>query len=298
MNINIKKIDIKVVIAVILFAITAILYFYCNSTITEKRQRLEAENQGLQSEVDYLQELMNDKQKYIDDTEMMSADITRIIGEFPADIKPENQIVYVNDLELKNAIVVKDMSMPGKEIVSVITDEQNNAQNNAQPADDAAQEGEAQPVDDSSQVTPAGGSMSSTVALYRNPTTFSFDVTYKSVKEMLKSICEDTNNKKSIESVTLAIDEATRNLTGTMTIAMYSLDGTDKEYVAPSVIGVTQGTDNIFKSLDNVNLLRSTTTDKSAGVSDEGTETDDADKADDDEADDADDAEDVKNENE
>ena len=265
---NLKKIDFKMLGAVVLIIAAVVTYWICSTKISEQTQQYSAENASLQTEVDYLQDLMNHKQQYIDETEYMSGEITRIMNEYPLDVKPENQIMYVNDLELQNDIVVEGLTMPGKEMVvvdnpsaaSVATD---------QPVEDSM-DAEETPVDDTAATAPAASGISSSVILYRSPTSFSFKVTYKSAKEMLKKICEDINSKKSIETVTLALDAETRNLTGNMTLALYSLDGTEREYEAPNVGNIITGTDNVFKTLDNASLLRTTTSD---GTVSGGTET-------------------------
>lgn len=288
---NIKKNDLILIGGALVVGVAVVAYILCNSNLAQKTEAFRNTNKALQTEVDYLQDLMNHKDEYIADTESMTGEIQQIISEFPADVKPENQIMYVNDIELRNDMVVTSLEMPDKELVALsggeavqpaadATAETGDAEITEEPADAAA-------VETVQETQQTSGEVSS-ILLYRNETTFQFNTTYKSAKNVLKSVCEDISNKKSIEALTLAIDETTRNLTGNMSVAMYSLGGIDKKYEPPVVNGVRQGTDNIFKSIDNAALLKSSTTegtvDAEAGAT-EDADKEDADKEDADKAD-------------
>lgn len=275
---QIKKGDTTLIIAILLFVAAIGSYYFCQFSLSGKTETLNIENAALESEVTHLQDLMNHKQEYIDQTETMQAEMEDIKSQFPADIKPETQIMYANDLERNNAIFVSGVGMPGKEMVMVeapVAAEAAPAEE--APVDDAAA-AEA-PVDDTA-AAPAGSALASTVLLYNNKTTVEFKSTYKSIKDILKQINEDTKEKKSIDSLTLAYDNETGNLTGTLVVNMYSLDGVGTKYEEPAVTGVKSGTTNIFNTSEDANSLRTTTTDTAA----DGTETEDTtDSADDDE---------------
>lgn len=264
---EIKKSDIKLIVAALLFFAALGSFYFCKFSLSGKTEQLEAENATLQTEVDYLQELMNNKEQYIAETEAMQAEITNIKGQFPADVKPEDQIIYANKLELKNAILVEAVAMPGKEIVTVA-----DPVATAAPVvtdDGAVDDGTDVPVDDAVEA-PVTSSLASSVVLYRSPTTVTFKSTYKSVKDVIAQINEDTKDKKSIDSLSLAFDEETGNLTGTLMVQFYSLSGTENEYQVPSVTGVSKGTNNIFGTSENVNALRTSTT--GSGTDDENVE--------------------------
>lgn len=263
---RLKKSDIQLIIGIAIALLALAFYLYCSNTLSAKTDALTSENASLQAEVDYLQDLMNHKQEYIDETENMSAECTRIMGEFPADVKAETQIMYANDLETSNAVLVESVEMPGKEMVVVETAVPVQAE--AQPVDDT------QPVNDAVETAPANtaSALSTSVLLYRNPTTITFKSTYKSAKDIIKAINEDKKDKKSIRALTLAFDEDTGNLSGTLIVEMYSLTGTDAEFVEPSVTGIKNGSPNIFKTSENVAALRTTTTASDGETDGEGEE--------------------------
>lgn len=271
MNLNFKKSDIKLIVAVIFILAAVGAYYYCNMTLSAKTDAYNAENAGLESEVAYLQDLMNHKAEYVAETESMQTEIDDIVSQFPADVKPEDQIMYANALELDNALLVQNVGMPGKEYVTLAV---------AAPAPEAApvqdsidDTAEAVPVDDSQAVAAPAAGLASTISLYRSPTTISFKSTYKSLKDVLDSAIKDVDDKKSIDTLSVAFDAETGNLNGTIIMSLYSIMGGDEEYVAPTVNGVKKGTANIFGTTEDVNALRSTTT---AAVTDADTNTEKA----------------------
>lgn len=284
---KIKKSDIKLIVAALLVFCAIGAYYFCNMSLSEKTSALEAENASLQSEVDYLQDLMNHKQEYIEETEMMRTEIDDIIHQFPADVRPEDQIMYANDIELFGGLIVESVTMPGEEVVPIVVASQQTdvaQQDPAEPVNDAAE-----PVDAVADTTatpaPAGGAMASSIVLYRDPTTIELKSIYKSAKILIKSINESLTDKKSIESLSLSRDEQTGNLTGTLQVAMYYLEGADLEYAEPSVNGVIKGNTNIFNTSEDPNALWTTTTDLSGGTSeDEGDSNSKTDKKSDDDA--------------
>ena len=254
-----KSSDAKLLIMLVCIGAAVGSWVYCTNSLQPKTEMIKNENAALQTEVDYLQDLMNNKQFYIDETESMRAQSEEIMDQFPADVKTETQIMYANDLELTNAFVVEDVTMPGKEMVTVAT------ATTEQPVATDAAATDAVATDDTA-TQPAGSSLETSVMLYRNPTTIGFRTTYKSIKDIIKVLNESTVDKKSIELLSLAYDEETGNLKGELQVAMYSMDGNGKEYVAPSVTGVKNGSDNIFKSSENADVMWTTTTADSTKV--------------------------------
>lgn len=268
---KIKKSDIKLIVAALLVFCALGAYYFCNFSLSEKTNALKAENETLQSEVDYLQDLMNHKQEYIEETEMMKTEIDDIIHQFPADVRPEDQIMYANDIELFGGLIVESVTMPGDEVVPIVlASGQTDAtqQDGTAPVADTTEEAVA--VDDTVvAATPTGGAMASSIVLYRDPTTIELKSIYKSAKILIKSINESLTDKKSIESLSLSRDQQTGNLTGTLQVAMYYLDGADLEYTEPSVNGVIKGNTNIFNTSEDPNALWTTTTDLSGGTSED-----------------------------
>lgn len=240
MKISKKDLSLLLVLVAVVLLIGAIFY---GNTLASKTETLNAENETLKQEVEYLQDLSDHKQEYLDEAARMNEEMEDIKEQFPAEIRPETQIMYANGLEAKLDVILSTISMPGSELVTVTGDFGVAAPEVAtEETDEAGEMGETGVVAD------AGASISTaatTISLMKSPTSFTYESSYRGLKDLIRAINEDTD-KKSIESITVALSEATGNLSGSLDISMYSLTGTGKEYQPPVVTGVTDGVQQII----------------------------------------------------
>jgi len=242
---KLKKSDINILLIALGLAIAAIAYFFVFTKLNEKTDAMKANNAALQQEVDRLQELANNKQQYLDDTAAMLDKIEEIKAQFAAAYKPEDEVLYVRDLEKNFDASAKTVAMPGTAPMEVV---QSEVAAQPEPAADAAVDATAEDaavtasVDTSTAAAPE-------ILLYQTPVTINFVASYNSVKDIVKRLNTD-EMRKSIETLSLAFDSETGDLTGTMLFNMYSLTGTDVTYTTPEIPGVTFGTNNIFNSAD------------------------------------------------
>ena len=253
MKFKLKERDKNLIIILIGVAIPLAIYFFVFTRYNEQRETIEAENQTLSQEVAYLQELMDNKEHYLAETDRMNMEMEEIKAQFPSELHPEDQIYYAYNTETKYDVLASDMDMPLSEIVSVA---QPVTQEPEQPevVDDGTEtvEGEAVDVEDTTPVTSAAA----TIALYKAPITFKFAITYASAKDWIREILSDRENKKSITDLSLNYDEQTGNIIGSMVVNMFSLTGTDRTYEAPNIPGIGVGTDDLFKSSGTLNVGR------------------------------------------
>lgn len=246
---KLKKSDINILLIALGLAIAAIAYFFVFTKLNEKTDAMKANNASLQQEVNRLQELANNKQKFLDDTATMQDEIENIKAQFAAAYNPEDEVLYVRELEKSFDASVKTVNMPGTspmEVAQAAAD-----QTAAAPAAPAAEEsvdatevtGDAAPVDATAQTA------APEILLYQTPVTINFVASYNSIKDIVKRLNTD-EMRKSVETLSLAFDSETGDLTGTMLFNMYSLTGTDVTYTTPEIPGITFGTNNIFNSAD------------------------------------------------
>ena len=85
MNMKLKKSDVNILIMLLGILIPVAIYFFVYTSFTEKTAAMNADNETLQTEVDYLQDLADHKQQYIDDTAAMQIQIDEIKSRFPAE---------------------------------------------------------------------------------------------------------------------------------------------------------------------------------------------------------------------
>ena len=245
---KLKKSDVSLLLAVIGILLVVGSYFLVYKKCGEKTDQLNAANAQLQTEVDYLQDLADHKQQYLDDTAAMQEEIDNILAQFPAAYKPEDEILYAKNLEEDFDVKIDTVTFGGSQAIEVAT--QTSAPATEQPAEGEAVEGDAAAAP--AQTEPVQPQK----LLYASPVSVSIATTYNSIKDVITKITTDPD-RKSIESLSLAFDSESGDLTGAMSFSMYSMTGTDKTYTTPEISGVHFGTNNIFNSADKKSAIQS-----------------------------------------
>lgn len=232
MNMKLKKSDVNILIMLLGILIPVAIYFFVYTSFTEKTAAMNADNETLQTEVDYLQDLADHKQQYIDDTAAMQIQIDEIKSRFPAEYKPEDDIMYIIGVENDYGAEIPTIAMGTSSMIEVAATAEETAEG-AEATDDAA-------GDTVDTTTPA-------ISLYQTPISVSMQSSYRSLKDIVTYINTDTD-RKSIDSLSVVFDTETGLLASTMAFNAYSLTGTEKEYTAPQVNGVFYGTSDIFNT--------------------------------------------------
>ncbi len=237
---KLKKSDVNILIMLLGILIPVGVYFFVYNSYTEKTAAMNASNEVLQSEVDYLQDLADHKQQYIDDTQAMQIQIEEIKTHFPAAYKPEDDILYIINVENNYDAEIPTISMGNSSMIEVAapTTETVDA-----GSPDVAVEGEGTEVAANDTVEVA----TPQISLYQTPISVSMQSSYRSLKDIVTYINTDPD-RKSIDSLSVVFDTETGKLASSMAFTAYSLTGTDKEYTAPNVTGVFYGTNDIFNT--------------------------------------------------
>lgn len=248
-----SKKDSNMLLAALGIILAAGSVFWGNSLST-KTQTLEGENTVLEGEVAYLQDLTNHKQEYLDEMDRMNQEMDNIKEQFPADIYPENQIMYTNGLESQFEVLLDSIDMPGitsVEVVAPIAQATTATTNTASTTDTTATTDATATAATTTTTTTASSSVTS-ILLSEASTTVGYQASYSGLKNMIKYLNED-KERKSVETLTVSYDAETGNLRGTLAFNMYALSGTGKEYVPPVVTGVTDGKTAIFSGATVLN---------------------------------------------
>ena len=248
---KLKKSDVNILLIVLGIGAALLTYFLVFTKLNDKTDTLKIQNASLQQEVDRLQDLANNKQKYLDDTATMQDEIENIKAQFAAAYQPEDEILYVDNLEKNFDTTANAINMPGTSPVEVVT----TADTSAEQTADASTETDATDAADAADATEetvattdntATAGTASEILLYQTPVTMDFIASYNAVKDIVKIMNED-QMRKSIDGLSLSFDAETGDLTGTLVFNMYSLTGTDATYTTPVVSNVVMGSSNIFK---------------------------------------------------
>ncbi len=241
-----NKNSVGILLLVLGIGLAAGGYFGVYNNFNEKKDALAAQNATLQSEVDQLQDLADHKQEYLDETARMNAENDEVIAQFPAEVRPEDEIMYVVATEEKHGAVSRSISMPGTSVIEVARPAAETVSVDSDGSEPAPAEGEdGEVVEDTAAMEEAAPQ----IMLYQTPVNISLQVAYENLKDLVRDLTADRNDKKAIQSLTMAFDESTGGLTGAMSYSMYSLSGTSKTYQSPEIPGVAFGTDNIFNSV-------------------------------------------------
>ncbi|MBR1693657.1 MAG: hypothetical protein IJ711_12930 [Lachnospiraceae bacterium] len=245
MKVGKKEISYLFVALGLILVVGAFLY---GNNLAGKTETLSTENASLETEVSYLQDLMEHKQEYLDETDRMSMEMEDIKAQFPAEIRPETEIMYANGLESKFDVLLNTVNIPGTEIVAVDSGV-------PEAVEEATAEDTEGATTDSAAADASGDALASSatsITLYKTETSLVYQASYKGLKDMIRYINEDTD-RKSIDEFSLGFDESTGNLTGSVKLGVYALAGTGKEYQAPVVTGVTDGKTQIIQGGTTLN---------------------------------------------
>lgn len=226
-----KKSDKSIILMLVGILLAAATYFFAYKNLTAETEVMQKANAELEQEVNRLQELANNKQQYLDDTDSMREKIDEIKAQFPAQYLPEDEIMYMINAEEQMDMLAQLITMKPTEMIQV-----------AAPAQESA------PAADGTEAVSTEATAAPEIMLYKTPVNVSALSSYLSVKDFIKMVNED-ENRKSIDTISVVFDSNTGELLTNVDISMYSLTGTEAEYTAPTVDGVVYGTKDIFNSV-------------------------------------------------
>lgn len=266
MDMKISKRDAALLIALagILLAVCAYKFIYMS--YMEKADAIEVESQVLQERVNHLQELANQKEFYLAEIERFHTEIETSFKPFPADVRDEDIIMMVVNMQNTSPWeAVSTVSLGGSEERYVMGQAAAEAAAAAATAAAATTATTDAAATDAATTDPAAATATEATAapvvpvasepakiLYTRPAGISYQTDYNGFLTGLAQVLTSTD-RRTIDKVTATYDSNTGVLAVATTINMYYLTGTDKEYVAPSIPYVMQGTDNIFGTISLVN---------------------------------------------
>lgn len=260
---NFSKRDRNILLVVAGVLVVLAVYFFVFLNLQEKTEALKQENQILDDVIVKLKDLDKNREQYLADTEQFKEENQEIKEEFPAGMKEEDDILYINGLEgslgeyYASALgmpsaVNYEAAYPVPETINVDEMLAGTTTSTTDTADAVAEGTDTAAVADDTASTDGAvlsdASAYTDVKLYYVPVSTAFDVNYVSFKQLITAMAGDAD-KKSIEEVSLTYNEETGLLSGTMTSNFYYMQGTDEVYETPDVSGVSVGTSNPFRSV-------------------------------------------------
>ncbi|MDO5574133.1 MAG: hypothetical protein Q4G60_09190 [bacterium] len=250
MDMKVSRRDAALLIGLAGILIIVAVYYFVYLPLDEKKIALESENTTLTTRVTELQRMYDEKDTYIAQTESMKAEIDTICNSFPADVKTEDMIMLSVDLANTAPLSVQSISMGVAEdmyhVGQAAAAEAAAAAAAAATTEDGTTDAAAAPAP-AETTTPT--EVSADKVLYKKLCGVTYQVTYDGFKNAINTVCSSAD-RRTIDSITATYDINTGLLAATQNINMYYMTGTDKEYVAPTIPFIPQGTDNIFGTID------------------------------------------------
>ncbi len=232
---NISTRDKKLILMFSGVAIFALGYFVAFRPLMSKADEMKTANEPLEAKLAQLEEIEENKDYYISETENYNQKVTDYTVMFPADVKEEDAIILARDMEQKTGIWAFQLDISPQELTSSLTlDDYDEDFNEIEQETDVQQL-----VADSSGME-----------LYRMRNSFDFNGTYDAVKNVIDALMQD-GRRMTVDSLDIDFSASTGQVGGTMVVNMYSMTGTGREYTAPDT-GVTRmGSSNLFGTISS-----------------------------------------------
>lgn len=226
-----SKSNTSLLISLLGISILAGAYFLGYSSYTDKRIQVENEITTLQERYNHLLSEQSNKESY--QTKAVDLNLKRkeLINKFAYEIASEKIIQYV--LELENNVGVHCGLISIKEATS----------NEAVQQNEQAQSTE---QDDTNTVD----KQASSAKLINSTVNLSISCTYDQFKDLIRYI-DSKNERTTIESVSVAYDQQTKLLNGSLTINLYALTDIERDNLAKEEYNInkdTKGVTNIFSA--------------------------------------------------
>lgn len=198
-------------------------YKFVYSSYKEKTAVIEAENATLEKKVETLKVYYDNRETYKKNIEMYFSEVETILEKYPADVRYEDVIMQAVYMQMRAPITFDSMTISDKiDLVTVPEETIVNLQDDRYP---------------------------SSVSFKETETSYMNEVKYDALKAILSQILEKENRVaiKQINYTKATVDEDGQPiLSGSIDLAYYSVTGTSKEYVAPSIAEYESQTSNIF----------------------------------------------------
>lgn len=222
-----------VLIALLGVLAAVFMYVYYYQPQKEKNEALAAENKRLQTEVTRLEEHALKKAEYEAEIESMKKEINEFIVKFPADMLPEDSIMYTKWMEEENNTYVSTVNIgtpaevvyPGQ--VTLMPPENVGNTDVASVADVVAMD----------------------LHMYNVPLSMSLSTTYNDFKGLVNYLYEQ-EHRVDIGSVSLGFDHTTGGLSGSVVLNRYYLTGSNIPYEESDIPYIDTGVDTIFGNVN------------------------------------------------
>lgn len=260
-KIKISDSDKRLLIIFFAIVLLACSYFFVFNKGMNKASELEAQNAEDRAKVQQMQQMEASLPQVKENIENMKQTQADIIAKYPSDMTTEKSIESLQDYEdhssdfhITDITFAMRMPLVGAADTTAADSSTDAADSSTETADGAADSA----ADDTSATTDTTADTQSTedgtddattdasvVAGYYASIGIRYEASYSGLKEMIAYVNE-FKDRTTITQFSATFDDATGKLTGEMTLNMYYITNTGKDYVPPVFDFMPKGVSNIF----------------------------------------------------
>lgn len=258
-KIKISDSDKRLLIIFFAIVLLACSYFFVFNKGMNKASELEAQNAEDRAKVQQMQQMEASLPQVKENIENMKQTQADIIAKYPSDMTTEKSIESLQDYEDHSSdFHITDITFAMR-MPLVGTADTTAADSSTETADGAADSAaddtsattdttaDTQSTEDGTDdaTTDASADTAGNVAGYYASIGIRYEASYSGLKEMIAYVNE-FKDRTTITQFSAAFDDATGKLTGEMTLNMYYITNTGKDYVPPVFDFMPKGVSNIF----------------------------------------------------
>ncbi len=220
-SLTISERDKKLLVYVFAFLIVFLAYFVGYQNLSASLDTSTKQVTELSKKKKDLQTKTQNKAKYESDTLSLKSESDRLFKSFENGTSQPATLQFLNSIESSTGVWVKSITF--SDPVAVYTFGQKASSNPSNTS---------------------GSSYQTNNVGFKETINVSYEGTYAEWKNFLGFI-NNYDKKNTIEAITTTYNEATDAVTGTMTLALYSISGNGRNFEEPK-FDLKTGTDNIF----------------------------------------------------
>lgn len=219
-NGNDVKAFFLVFILVIVAAVLAYVYLYM--PLVEQKNTLLRENYDLDVRLITLKNMAVDEEDFKRGINESSKTIKQVMNHYSAGNTPEKSIMMVDYMEKEVGLQFPNLSFTQPALLSTVK----------MPMVTETEDG-------------TYAIEYYDINLLKETLTTNYACSYAQLKKLIDFI-NAYPERMNIEAITVTFDSENNGLKGNLTLNLYAVTGTGKEYNAPDISGLSMGSDNIF----------------------------------------------------
>lgn len=230
--------------------IVALAYFLGFTKFKESRDALLVANDKLQKEVNELQDMEANSAQKKKETEDLKDKVTKLYQDYPVELRTQNLIDYFDKLEkqiknldittesfIQNMIYFQNGAVLESEVDSSALPEAVSAEDEAATDTETAVEKE---------IALDENGLPAEVTGYHSSVAVAFDTNYDNLKKIITFV-NSYPKRTTINNINISAPEGNKDMSCTMTVNFYSVDGINGTYDDLLFPEVQIGKSNIFK---------------------------------------------------